>query len=75
MPDVFTVEQHLGPFDNCHPLRAADYAGVYFLFLRRAIVYVGKTKCVAARISQHLGTKNFDSVMVMRVPEEYCSAQ
>jgi hypothetical protein len=33
----FTVEQHLGPFDNCHMLQSADYAGVYFLFRRRSI--------------------------------------
>lgn len=68
--NTFSVEQHLGPFDNCPPLHAADYAGVYFLFRRRSIVYVGKTKSVAQRIAQHLGSKNFDGVMVMRVPEE-----
>lgn len=69
-PDPFTVEQHLGPFDNYHSLRVADYAGVYFLIRRRSIVYVGKTKSVAARIAQHSGSKDFDAVMVMRVPEE-----
>lgn len=68
--DTFTVEQHLGPFDDCHPLRTADYAGVYFLFRRRSIVYVGKTKSVATRISQHRVSKDFDTVLVMRVPEE-----
>jgi hypothetical protein len=70
----FTVEQHLGPFDNSHPLHVADYAGVYFLFRRCSIVYVGKTKSVAARIAQHLGSKHFDAVVVMRVPEEMLSA-
>ena len=67
---TFAVEQHFGPFENCHPLSVANYPGVYFLCCGTAIVYVGKTKNIAQRITQHVGIKNFDTVMVMRVPEE-----
>jgi excinuclease UvrABC nuclease subunit len=66
----FAIEQHLGPFDNLHPLRAADFSGVYFLCRGTSIVYVGKSKNIAHRIAQHIGSKDFNTVMVMRVPEE-----
>jgi hypothetical protein len=72
--NTFAVEQHLRPFGNAHPLRTPDYAGVNFLFRRRSIVYVRKTKSVAARIAQDSGSKDFDTVMVMRVPEEMLGA-
>jgi hypothetical protein len=68
--NAFSVEQHLGPFDSCHPLRSADYAGIYFLCCGTSIVYVGKTKSIAKRIAQHVGIKDFDAILVMRVPEE-----
>ena len=53
---TFTVEQHLGPFDNCHPLHVADYAGVYFLCL-------GTRQLAKAAKSAHVS----QSVYVMQV--------
>jgi len=39
--------------------------GVYFLFKEDKVVYVGQSINVAARISQHSGSKDFDSFSVL----------
>jgi hypothetical protein len=60
-------------------LRAADFSaqhsGIYFLFRGGQCVYVGQSKCVAARCGQHLfhsadSPKAFDRVMYAPVAAE-----
>ena len=49
----------------------ADISGVYLLFHRGTVVYVGQSKCVYGRINSHIqrGVKVFDSFAAIRVPE------
>jgi hypothetical protein len=60
--------------DNAQALHIATYPGVYFLCQGATVVYVGRAKNIARRLVSHFGRKDFNSVMVMRVPEESLAA-
>jgi excinuclease UvrABC nuclease subunit len=47
-----------------------DSPGIYFLCKNAEIVYIGKTISVAQRVESHRGIKDFDSVLLLRTPEE-----
>lgn len=36
--------------------------GVYFLFQKGLLVYIGKARILQTRITQHIQTKNFDEI-------------
>lgn len=49
-------------------------SGVYLLFLENKIVYVGQSKCPAARIGQHVQNgRKFDSAAAIECPTELLS--
>jgi excinuclease UvrABC nuclease subunit len=64
------IEERFQSLDNAQALSLADYSGVYFLCKGSTIVYVGKAKNIARRVRSHVGVKDFDTFMTMRVPEE-----
>jgi hypothetical protein len=53
-----------------HTLQPFNYSGVYFLCQGEEVVYVGQSKNVGGRITSHIDTKSFDSVLIIPVPEE-----
>ena len=64
------LEERFQSLDNAQALALANYSGIYFLCQGATVVYVGRAKNIARRIAKHIGSKDFDTVMVMRVPEE-----
>jgi excinuclease UvrABC nuclease subunit len=64
------IEERFRSLDNTQRLHIANYSGVYFLCKGATVVYVGKARNVARRLAQHIGLKDFDTVMVMKVSEE-----
>jgi len=64
------IEDRFTSLENCQPLELANYSGIYFLCQGSMVVYVGKAKNIARRIIAHCGNKDFNTVMVLRVPEE-----
>jgi excinuclease UvrABC nuclease subunit len=54
---------------NTRPAPLPDVPGIYFLCKRARIVYVGKATDIAKRVATH-EIKDFDSVLIMRVPED-----
>jgi hypothetical protein len=64
------LDPHFQSLDNAQALGLANYSGVYFLCQGATVVYVGRAKNIARRLMGHLGHKDFDTVMAMRVPEE-----
>ena len=52
-------------------LRANQIAGVYFLFLRRHLVYIGQSVCCLRRLGQHRDRGMvFDEVMIIEGADE-----
>jgi predicted GIY-YIG superfamily endonuclease len=45
-------------------------SGIYFLCQDNKVVYIGQSKDVTTRVNGHVGSKEFDSVTAMLVPEE-----
>jgi Ribbon-helix-helix protein, copG family len=64
------IAERFQSLDNAQALTLANYPGVYFLCQGATIVYVGRAKNIARRLMGHLGRRDFDGVMVMRVPKE-----
>lgn len=48
-----------------------NVCGVYFLLLKGEIVYIGQSVSVAARVSSHRSSKDFDSVAFVHCEEEF----
>lgn len=48
---------------------ASRISCIYFLVLKNEVVYVGQSVSLPARIEQHRGTKEFDSVLYFQYPE------
>lgn len=56
------------------PPDSFDFAGVYFLCKNRRVLYVGKAINIAKRVDTHRHAKDFDTVLVLRLPVEVISA-
>lgn len=62
--------QRLGPSDLTEwSLPTPVGPVVYFLLLDGVVVYVGQTRCLLARLGDHVKCKAFSSVRYMPVPE------
>jgi excinuclease UvrABC nuclease subunit len=61
----------LESFETVH---LPNYPGIYFFCQGQTVVYVGHAKNIARRITGAHQGKDFDSVMVMCVPEEQLRA-
>lgn len=46
------------------------FSGVYFLYSKGAVVYVGKSKNILARLGSHCPEKEFDSYSCIKIPTD-----
>jgi hypothetical protein len=64
----YVEDQHKGR------LRVADFScsfsGIYFLCVGLTCIYVGRSRCVARRIADHLSDKSFDNAYCIRCKDE-----
>ena len=52
---------------------SATESGLYFLFLKGYLLYIGKSERVCRRVADHKDRFSFDSIMYINVPTEKLS--